>query len=77
MAAREVEGLRRMIDEVDARIIRLLEERMELCRRIGLTKKAESLPVRDEAREREVLARAGRFRGVFAEIIRLCVQEQG
>ncbi len=77
MAAREIEDLRRLIDDVDARIIRLLVERMELCRRMGRAKRAASLPVRDTAREDEVLARTGRFRGVFAEIIRLCIEEQG
>ena len=77
MAAGEVEDIRRMIDRVDSEIISLLEERMSLCRRIGEAKRRSGRPVRDPAREAEVLERAGRFREVFKAIIELCVEEQG
>lgn len=77
MAAGEVEDLRRLIDGVDGEIVRLLEERMELCRRIGEAKRRVGRPLRDPEREAKVLERAGRFREVFKVIIDLCVREQG
>ncbi|GAB6148070.1 chorismate mutase [Stetteria hydrogenophila] len=76
MAAREVEDIRRAIDWIDAEILRLLEERMRLCRAIGEAKRRAGAPVRDPGREEEVLRRAGRFRSVFEEIVRLCREEQ-
>ena len=71
-----VEEARRLIDNVDDAIIRLLDERLELCRRIGLKKKKLGSSLRDSKREREVLERAGRYRKVFEEIVRLCIEEQ-
>ena len=53
----ELEGLRAGIDAVDEEIVRLLDERARLARRIGEIKHAEGLEVYAPARERKVLDR--------------------
>lgn len=56
----ELEELRKKIDEVDQKIVRLLEERMEFSRRVGEYKAANNLPVMDSEREKAVIqSRAG------------------
>jgi len=72
-----LKDLRSRIDRIDAEIIALLKERMRVCAEIGRVKARESLPVRDEVREAEVLRRAGEFAGVFKEIIEACRKVQG
>ncbi len=76
MGGAALKDLRRRIDRVDEALLALLEERMALCRDIAAVKAAEGLPLEDSAREAEVLARAGVFREVFREIIRLCKEVQ-
>lgn len=53
----EVRRLRRRIDALDRRIVRLLNQRSELAVEIGQLKRAAGQPVRDGEREREVLLR--------------------
>jgi chorismate mutase/prephenate dehydratase len=53
----EVRRLRRRIDALDRRIVRLLNERSELAVEIGHRKRAARQPLRDGEREREVLLR--------------------
>jgi chorismate mutase / prephenate dehydratase len=54
----ELRRLRRRIDALDRRIVRLLNERARLAREVGRTKALEGdRPVRDADREREVLLR--------------------
>jgi chorismate mutase/prephenate dehydratase len=54
----ELRRLRRRIDALDRRIVRLLNERAELAREVGRTKEAAGRrAVRDPEREREVLLR--------------------
>jgi chorismate mutase/prephenate dehydratase len=54
----ELRRLRRRIDALDRRIVRLLNERAGLARDVGRTKAREGdRPVRDPEREREVLLR--------------------
>ncbi|HET9613684.1 MAG TPA: chorismate mutase [Candidatus Limnocylindrales bacterium] len=54
----ELRRLRRRIDALDRRIVRLLNERAELARRVGRAKQvAGGRAVRDPEREREVLLR--------------------
>lgn len=55
----ELDELRRMIDEVDAEILRLVARRVELARKIGELKKSGGLPVADLEREEDVLRRGG------------------
>jgi len=54
----ELRRLRRRIDALDRRIVRLLNERASLAREVGRAKAREGdRPVRDPEREREVLLR--------------------
>jgi chorismate mutase len=54
----ELRRLRRRIDAVDRRIVRLLNERAELAREVGRVKDATGRrAIRDAQREREVLLR--------------------
>lgn len=52
-------GLRRQLDDVDEQMTALLARRLALAGEIGRCKAAQGLPVLDEAREKEVLARRG------------------
>ena len=52
-------GLRRQLDDVDQQMTALLARRLALAGEIGKIKAAQGLPVLDEAREAEVLARRG------------------
>ena len=45
------------IDRIDGELARLFEERMAAAARIGAEKRAQGLPIRDPAREEQVLAR--------------------
>ena len=54
-----LEGLRRQLDQVDEEMVALLARRLTLAGEIGQIKAAQGLPVRDEAREAQVLARRG------------------
>ena len=63
-AASELEGLRREIDALDARIVALLNERARLGRAIGHAKaQAGWSGIRDPRREREVLLRVSMANG--------------
>ena len=53
----EIQEIRRRIDEADAELVRAFEKRMCAARDIADAKREGGLPVRDPAREREVLAR--------------------
>ena len=52
-------GLRQQLDDVDEQMTALLARRLALAGEIGRYKAAQGLPVLDEAREKEVLARRG------------------
>jgi chorismate mutase len=64
--------LRREIDKVDAELIKLLDRRVELARRIGMIKREMGIEVRDFEREQEVIERAGRYHEIFRIIIEVC-----
>ncbi len=51
----DISELRRQLDEVDDKLIGLLEKRMDLCKLIGEEKKKLSKPVYDKTREEEKL----------------------
>ncbi len=55
----DLAGLRQRLDETDAEILALFERRQQLAGAVGGYKKARGLPVRDEAREAEVLRSRG------------------
>jgi chorismate mutase len=46
--------LRKKIDEIDKKIVYLLKDRMELCKRIGAVKRENGIAVRDLTREDQV-----------------------
>jgi chorismate mutase-like protein len=50
-----IDEWRRQIDEVDQKILRLLNLRAELVHRIGHKKRAQGLPLRSPSREEEVI----------------------
>jgi chorismate mutase / prephenate dehydratase len=78
----EISDYRRRIDALDAEILRLLNERAELARRIGAAKHREDRPAFAPAREREVLERVGSLtegplsreqaQSIFREVISAC-----
>lgn len=58
--ASELDSLRQAIDQVDRRILDLLEERVRLVLAVGDYKRKNSLPVYDPERERSLLERLSR-----------------
>lgn len=72
----ELKRLRSLIDRVDGGIVRLLEERMRLCREIARVKEELGVPLEDPVREEEVLRSKGEWREVFRVIVELCKREQ-
>lgn len=54
----ELESARGQMNEINGRMLRLFRERMELSARIAEIKRESGLPVRDEARERDILENA-------------------
>ncbi len=52
---KSLEECRAAIDAADRQIVRLFEERMELCREVARVKLAQGLPVLDRSRENQVL----------------------
>lgn len=57
----ELTALRAELDEVDARIVKLYERRMELCEQVGAYKVREQKKIFDSAREKQKLAAVGRL----------------
>ncbi|HSQ48193.1 MAG TPA: chorismate mutase [Candidatus Deferrimicrobiaceae bacterium] len=53
----EIAALRAKIDEVDDQILFALSERVKVCKAIGLAKKKQKMPIRDESRENEIYLR--------------------
>ncbi len=51
----ELDELRQKINEIDRELVALYTKRLEVCREVGLYKKAHHLPVLDAAREKQVL----------------------
>jgi|YelNatPaOPRAMG01_1025707.scaffolds.fasta_scaffold00478_3 chorismate mutase len=79
----EIINQRRQIDEIDEEIMRLLGERVRICRSIGLLKRRRGFQIEDVQREKEVLAhvkeKAERFElnpelteRIYRLIIELC-----
>ncbi len=83
----DVQRLRKKIDTLDENILRLLGERSEICRSIGLLKKENGLPITDVARENEVFTtvkgKAPDFgldsdliEAIFRQIVNMCSSVQ-
>ncbi len=83
----ELEFLRKRIDSIDQKMVRLLEERMALARRVGEYKAANNLPILDSEREKAVIqSRADMLTNkeiksavaeIFEHIMRLSREYQG
>lgn len=84
---RDLAGLREAIDRLDKQLLRLLEDRAELARRIGALKEAAGEATLDAGRERDLLERIeGEARGllprsgvraIFREIVSASRAAQG
>ena len=81
-----LDELRYHIDAIDEELVHLLNERARKAELIGKEKKEQGLPITDEAREKDVIARAvGLNRGpltdeaveeVYRNIVRVCSDVQ-
>jgi chorismate mutase len=79
-----IEQLREKIDAVDSKIVRLIEERVDLVKKIGEAKRKHNLPIADLKREQDVIIRAtsgtklnkGFVKGLFERIIDYCRENE-
>jgi chorismate mutase len=53
----ELDALRRSIDEIDSRLLALIEERVRLVLQVGDFKRENGLPIYDPERERKLVER--------------------
>jgi chorismate mutase len=53
----DIASLRAKIDEIDDQILFALSERVRVCKAIGVAKKKQKIPIRDESRENELYLR--------------------
>jgi len=78
---------RKQIEEIDERIIRLIDQRIAVSKRIFEAKMSEGKPISDPEREKLVLGKAtdlatelnldaGAVRDIFKILIRMSVQKQ-
>jgi chorismate mutase len=82
-----IQKLRKKIDEVDENILRLLGERSEICRSIGLLKTENGLPIVDPVRESQVYSNirgkaadfgldADQVETIYRQIVNMCSSVQ-
>ena len=50
-----LEKAREEIDEIDAKILELLAERLDICKQLGKYKKQHNLPIQNKEREKEII----------------------
>ncbi|MDD1754624.1 MAG: chorismate mutase [Methanothrix sp.] len=78
---------RKEIEEIDEKIIKLIDQRIEVSKKIFEAKRAENRPISDPEREKQVLGKAtdlatelnldaGAVRDIFEILIRMSVQKQ-
>jgi len=83
----DLKELRRKIDGIDKQIVRFIADRVKVCEAIGSAKKAQGLPVKDNAREGKVYKRIReqavelgldpvRVEAVYREIVNICSSVQ-
>jgi chorismate mutase len=83
-----IAALRKKIDEIDEKLVLLLRDRIELCKRIGAVKRENGIAVRDFQREDEVYLNVmgkalearldpQKVEQIFKEIISLSITVQG
>jgi len=79
-----VEHFREKIDRVDGRILELIEERVDIARKIGTIKRKKGLPIVDQEREQKILSNVtGKTRlnkqfvkQIFREIMEYCRENE-
>lgn len=59
----DLQSLRRDIDAIDRQLVELFKQRMDVTHRVGEYKRANSIPVLDQERERQVLQNKGELAG--------------
>ena len=72
--------LREKIDRIDSKILHLIEERMEIAKKVGFTKRKNGMEIKDEKREEEIIRRLTSksslnkkfVRKIFENIIAYC-----
>ena len=57
METPKLNALRDQINDIDEKMLQLLEQRFAIVKEVGMVKQAANLPVKDEAREQAVLTR--------------------
>ena len=78
-----IQKLRKKIDEIDENILRMLGERSEICRSIGLLKKESGIQVTDPIRESEIYSNirgkapdfaldADQVEAIYRQIVNMC-----
>jgi chorismate mutase/prephenate dehydratase len=83
----KINRLRKEIDKVDEQILRLLGERVKICRSIGSVKKERGISIEDASRESEVYAHVKekavelaldpvQVESVYRQIINMCSSAQ-
>ncbi len=83
----DIQKLRKKIDEIDEGILRLLGDRAEICRSIGLLKKEGGMPTVDSVREAEVFANirskamdfaldSDQVEAIYRQIVNMCSNVQ-
>jgi chorismate mutase len=83
-----ISTLRKKIDAIDENFVRLLKDRIELCKRIGKVKEENGLAVKDLRREDEVYLHVmgkalelgldpQKVEAIFKQIVALGVSVQG
>lgn len=84
---KRISASRKKVDEIDDKILHLLKERVEVCRRIFAIKQEYGLPLRDSKRENEVYSHAMKeasefglnqdeIKAIYKMIIALCVHAE-
>jgi len=76
MSLKDLKKLRRIIDEIDMEIIRLLDKRIETAVKIYEIKHEMGMDIVDSAREKDILNKVGRYRDIFEKIIEKSIEEQ-
>jgi chorismate mutase len=79
-----IEQMREKIDRIDSKIVKLLEERVDLAKKIGESKRKHNMPIADPTREQEILIRVTEntkldkpfLKKIFGAIIEYCKQNE-
>jgi chorismate mutase len=81
----EIKKLRKNVDEIDRKILRLVEGRRSLTKEIGRIKRENGMPYYDKKREEEIVSRLARkskldkkfTKKLFMGIIAYCRKNEG